>query len=271
MESKKKIPINVLFRKRNSKEKYYSIKKYLRRARNGCLIYVRSNKGGSSLTPIYPRMGISGGKNTQSLRTWIWERHNGPLPRGTYLQMSCGNQKCFEYSHLTTSKTRPEYPAKRLEYYKRFTKYQIRTIIFLKGRVSASIASSQIGLNAEIVRRIWNESEWNNGIITTKGWRPNKVIIRMVERAALSSGKIFLGPWSLSQAKSDIYRSGISSEKKQLLERLISGEETKALGVEFKLSRSGIFYVFRRALADLYKEIGYRPWMLLASRGVISH
>jgi hypothetical protein len=271
MESKKKIPINVLFQKRNSKEKYYSVKKYLRRARNGCLVYVQANKGGSSRTSIYPRMGISGGKNTQSLRTWIWERHNGPLPRGTYLQMSCGNRMCFEYSHVTTSKTRPGYPTKRLEYYKRFTKYQIRTIMFLKGKVSASIASSQIGLHAEIVRRMWNESEWNKGIITPKGWRPNKVIIRMIERAALSSEKIYLGPWSLNQAKSDIYRSGISPEKKQLLERMISGEGTKTLSAEFKLSRSGVFYVFRRALADLYKEIGYRPWMLLASKGVISY
>jgi hypothetical protein len=137
--------------------------------------------------------------------------------------------------------------------------------------VSASIASSQIGLKAEIVRRIWNESEWNNGIITTKGWRPNKVIIQMVERAALSNGRIYLGPWSLSQAKSDIYRSGISPEKKQLLERMISGEGTKNLSAEFKLSRSGVFYVFRRAMADLYKETGYRPWMILASKGVISY
>jgi hypothetical protein len=271
MIRRKKIPDKDLFRQRHAKNKYYSVMKYLRHRRNGCLEYVRSNKGRSSGTQILPKMGIGGGKNTQSLRTWIWERHNGPLRKGTYLKMSCGNRMCFEYNHIITSNSRTGYQTKGLEFFTRFTKYQIRTILFLKGKVPASVVSSQIGLNPEVVRRIWNECECNKSIITPKDWRPHKVIIQKIEKAALSNGKIFLGPWSLSKAKGDIYRSGITPEKKQLVERMISGEGTKTLSAEFKLSRLGVLYVFRRALADLYKEFGYRPWMLMASKGVISH
>jgi hypothetical protein len=128
-----------------------------------------------------------------------------------------------------------------------------------------------MGQKPGVVLRIWNESESNKSVATPKGWRPHKVIIQRIERAALFSGRIYLGPWSLSQAKSDIYRSGISPVKKQLVERKVSGEGLKNLSEGFNLSRVGVLYVYRRALADLYKEFGYRPWMLLASRGVISH
>jgi hypothetical protein len=41
--------------------------------------------------------------------------------------MTCGNGMCFDYDHLTTSKTRSRYSPMRSEYIIRFSPQQIRT------------------------------------------------------------------------------------------------------------------------------------------------
>jgi hypothetical protein len=263
MIRRKKIPFDELFRGRRA------LKKYLRRAPNGCLIYHGPMKG---RTPGNPLVGVNGGKTTESLRSWIWREHNGKRPRGVFLWMTCGNGMCFEYDHMEPRRgARPRYAPMRSEYLVRCTPLQIRTALYFKGKLSQTVLGRLVGLRPEVVFGICERSAVHAKIKTPKGWQPDKVVIRKAETEALTQRKIYLGPKSLREALEDIERSSLDPDRKQLAVRFIQGETTKKLHGDFRLSQGGVMYVYRRTLADLYRELGYRPWMRLASKGVISH
>lgn len=262
MKRREKIPFDELFHGRRA------LKKYLRRASNGCLIYHGPMKGRPAGNP---QIGVDGGKTTESLRSWIWRKHNGKRPSGVFLWMTCGNGMCFEYDHMEPRRgKRPRYSPKRSERPDRFTLLQIRTAYYFTGRLSPAAVGDLIGLSPEVVVRIWKRNSVSLKTNLPPGWHPDKSVIGKAELAALPQRKVYLGPPSLRSALKDIGRSSLEPERKQLVTRIVHGETAKDLCGFFHLSRGGVMYAYRRSLARLFREYGYRPWMLLASKGSIS-
>lgn len=64
------------------------------RAPNGCLIWTGSISGNG-----YGYLAIGGRKTTPAHR-YAWERANGPIPEGMYVDHMCHNRACAELSHL---------------------------------------------------------------------------------------------------------------------------------------------------------------------------
>jgi hypothetical protein len=260
MKRRKRIPYDVLFRRRQG------IRKHLRPTVDGCVEYFHPKKG----KVHNPLIGIGGGKTTGPLRKWILEQHIGPLKDGTHPFMACGNRFCLEYDHMAVVDYMPRYKPMRSEYIARFTPLQIRTARYFRGKLSQTVLGRLLGLRPEVAFGICEKSAAHTKIKTPKEWHPEKAIIRKAEMEALSQRKIYLGPQSLREAQKDIERSSLDPDRKQLTMRFIRGETTNELHLDFHLSQGGVMYVYRRALADLYRELGFRPWMRLASKGVIS-
>lgn len=132
-----------------------SLKKRLKLSANGCLEYRGPLRGSLKGNPL---IGLSSGKTTVHLRRLIWEQYYGPLPKGKYVHMSCNNNICSQPLHMMILPTHHQYSPSSRQYIIRFSPNKIRTILWYRNKVSASLLSKVFHLKEPLIRSIWVNS-----------------------------------------------------------------------------------------------------------------
>jgi hypothetical protein len=125
-----------------------------------------------------------------------------------------------------------------------------------------------MGIEKISVCYLWN-STCKSKISIPKGWHPSQDFDRRVEDASIKFGKLYLGTRSIQLARQDVARSRLLTQEKDIITRVLDGEKTLVISKNLKLSNSGVWYIFKKALLSLYMELGDRRWIYLASKGHI--
>ena len=258
----KKLTTKELFKSR------WKIRKYIRRKPNGCLEYVGPPRGGSVGNPV---ISVKTGKRknkTVHLRTWVYEQYHGPIPKGMYPRMQCGNFRCMEHRHVRLQRGFSSYRPKKNEYIVRLSRVAIRNILYYKGRVPSTVLGSVTRLPPQSIWLIWRGKSYSS-MTPEPHWHPNAAFETQVENACLTNKTIYLGTRSMEIAINDVLRSSLAQNQKNLVLRLIAGEPSTHVSLSLGKSFAGVLFLYRRALSVINQQIGNKRWIRLASENRI--
>jgi hypothetical protein len=143
---------------------------------------------------------------------------------------------------------------------------KIRNILYYKGKVPGTIIGKVVNLPQHSVWCIWNNKQLNVKVPIKPYWRPNPAFATLVENACIPKHTIYLGTRLPEVAKDNIARSHLTIEQKDLVLAIVSGETSESIARKIGKTFAGVLFLYRKGMVVLYREIGGKRWIRIASK-----
>jgi hypothetical protein len=194
---------------------------------------------------------------------------HGMLPGGKIVLMRCGHHACHNPDHMIAANRRIVYRKRGRSPAGALDEEDIRRIRYFRGRAPTIVLERLFGIPSETLVKI-QTGKRRGAVVMPPGYRPSRAWLRKVEQEAMRCPQgLALAPHRLSRAEGDIREGALKGREREILMQTLHGTRLSALAKTYGIPGANVYFIRQRALVRLWRTLGPREWIRMASKGKI--